>query len=66
MNETLVRFGNSSVFDSIARPDRGQVELLDLVADLDHALRVADVDVLEAPLAPGGLERPGAVGGPDG
>ena len=52
MNETLVRFGNSSVLASIAGPIAAQVELLDLVADLDHALRVADVDVLEAPLAP--------------
>ena len=62
MNETLVRFGNSSVLRLDRRPDRGEVERLDLVAGLDHALRIADVDVLKAPLAPGRLERPGAVG----
>ena len=37
------------MFASIAGPIARQVELLDLVADLDHALRVADVDVPEAP-----------------
>ena len=41
--------------------DRGEVEPLELVADLDHALRVADVDVLEGPLAPRRLEGAGAV-----
>ena len=37
--------------------DRCQVEVLDLVPDLDHALRVADRDVPEAPLA---VRRPRA------
>ena len=50
-NDTLVRFGNSSLC-SIGGPMRRQVQLLEPVADLDHALRVADADVLELELAP--------------
>ncbi len=46
MNETLVRFGKQlAALDP--GPDRAEVELLDPVAHLDHALRVADRDVLE-------------------
>ena len=63
MNETLVRFGKQLGVALDRRPDRRQVELLELVADLDHALRVADVDVLEAPLAARRLDRPGPVVG---
>ena len=50
MNATFVRFGNSSLC-SIGGPSAREVELLELVADLDHALRVADADVLELELA---------------
>ena len=35
-------------------PDLAQVEVLELLADDDRALRVADRDVLELPLAPRG------------
>src|SRR5207342_963914 len=38
-------------------PDLGQVKLLELVADENRALRVADRDVLELPLAASGRER---------
>ena len=63
--ETLVRFGNSSLALDL-RADRRQVELLELVADLDRALRVADRDVLELPLAAAELSVPRAVLGPAG
>ena len=52
-----MRLGNSSMgFD--LRPDRGDVEILQLVADHDRALRVADRDVLKVPLATAGGKRP--------
>src|SRR6478672_10039962 len=41
--------------------DRSEVELVELVADDDRALRVADRDVLELPTAAAGLERPAPV-----
>ena len=43
------------------RADRVQVEVLELLADDDRALRVADRDVLELPLAPAGAQRAPAV-----
>ena len=65
MNETLVRFGNSSV--SLDRRGRAsQVQLLDLLARLDHALRVADRDMLEAPLRPAAVSAPVPSGPPEG
>ncbi len=52
----MVRLGKSSLaFDP--GPDRAEVELVELLADDDRALRVADRDVLELPAAPAGLER---------
>ena len=51
MNETLVRFGNSSLC-SISGPIAARSSSSSSSPDLDHALRVADRDVLEAPLAP--------------
>ena len=54
--ETLVRLGKSS-WPSISGPIALEVEVLELLADDDRALRVADRDVLELPLAPAGLER---------
>ena len=61
-----MRLGNSSVLASIAGPTAAQVEVVDLVADLDHALGVADVDVLEAPLAPADSTVPVPSAGPAG
>ena len=60
--ETLVRLGNSS-WCSIAGPIARQVERreLALVGDADRALRVADLDVLEAPAAAAGGQLARAV-----
>ena len=60
--ETFVRLGKQLVVLD-RRPDRGEVELLEVVevGVVDHALRVADLDVLEAPCAPAGLELAGAL-----
>ena len=52
MNETLVRLGKARVLPSIAGPIAARSSSSTSLADLDHALRVADVDVLEGPLAP--------------
>src|SRR6185312_88425 len=41
--------------------DRVEVEILELLADDDRALRVADRDVLELPLAPARAERAATV-----
>ena len=61
-HETFVRLRErGGVLDR--RPDRGEVERLELVepGDRDRALRVADRDVLEAPRAPARLDLAGAV-----
>src|SRR5207248_11359621 len=54
-----------AVREQLARLDRRpvnvQVELFELVADLDRALRVPDRDVLEAELAPPRLDAARAV-----
>ena len=55
-----MRLGKSSCA-SIGGPISREVELLQLVANDDRALRVADRDVLEVPLAPGGTQPPGAI-----
>ena len=63
--ETLVRLGNSS-WASISGPISAQVEVVELGADDDRALRVADRDVLKLPIAPRGAERPLPSSGPEG
>ena len=63
MNATFVRFGKSSL-RSIGGPELRQVEALELIARLDHALGVADVDVLELERAPGRPHRAAAVRSP--
>ncbi len=55
-----MRFGKSVArFDR--RADRVEIQVLDLIADLDRALRVADRDVLKLPFAATRAERAPAV-----
>ena len=65
MNETFVRFGNSSAALDVGA-DAPQIEPLQVARSLDHALRVADAHVLELERDAGRRQGPrpsGSAGG---